>query len=152
MSGEFLNNEQYINKFPIGEYSEWTRGTLEDLLDVNGDGQVTNLEIDRAQSLGLINTLQSINPLVARAFNEENFLIQTGMYLTKEQRKNQEIFNQAIEQALIDNEEDKYKENIRFMHDNLNIDLQHQPIDGTDLQEDLKRRQYLDQAEINNGV
>ena len=152
MSGEFLNNEQYINKFPIGEYSEWTRGTLEDLLDVNGDGQVTNLEIDRAQSLGLINTLQSINPLVARAFNEENFLIQTGMYLTKEQRKNQEIFNQAIEQALIDNEEDKYKENIRFMHDDLNIDLQHQPIDGTDLQEDLKRRQYLDQAEINNGV
>lgn len=152
MSGEFLNNEQYINKFPIGEYSEWTRGTLEDLLDVNGDGQVTNLEIDRAQSLGLINTLQSINPLVARAFNEENFLIQTGMYLTKEQRKNQEIFNQAIEQALLDNEEDKYKENIRFMHDNLNIDLQHQPIDGTDLQEDLKRRQYLDQAEIDNGV
>jgi len=152
MSGEFLNNEQYINKFPIGEYSEWTRGTLEDLLDVNGDGQVTNLEIDRAQSLGLINTLQSINPLVARAFNEENFLIQTGMYLTKEQRKNQEIFNQAIEQALLDNEEDKYKENIRFMHDDLNIDLQHQPIDGTDLQEDLKRRQYLDQAEINNGV
>ena len=152
MSGEFLNNEQYINKFPIGEYSEWTRGTLEDLLDVNGDGQVTNLEIDRAQSLGLINTLQSINPLVARAFNEENFLIQTGMYLTKEQRKNQEIFNQAIEQALLDNEEDKYKENIRFMHDNLNIDLEHQPIDGTDLQEDLKRRQYLDQAEIDNGV
>lgn len=152
MSGEFLNNEQYINKFPIGEYSEWTRGTLEDLLDVNGDGQVTNLEIDRAQSLGLINTLQSINPLVARAFNEENFLIQTGMYLTKEQRKNQGIFNQAIEQALLDNEEDKYKENIRFMHDNLNIDLEHQPIDGADLQEDLKRRQYLDQAEINNGV
>jgi hypothetical protein len=38
------------------------------------------------------------------------------------------------------------------MHDNLNIDLEHQPIDGTDLQEDLKRRQYLDQAEIDNGV
>lgn len=152
MSGEFLNNQEYIKNFPISEFSEWSRGTLEDLLDVNGDGQVTNLEIDRSQSLGLINTLQNINPLVARAFNDENFLIQTGMYLTQEQRMNQQKFNQAIEQALAEQEEDKYIKNTRFMHDDLNIDLTHQPIDGTDLEEDLKRRQYLEQAEIDNGV
>lgn len=152
MSGEYWNNELFINDYTFQDNAGWTPETISKLLDVNGDGESSGVEIDRAQSLGFINTLESINPLIARSFSEENFFIQTGLYLTKEQKGNQEKWNQVIESVLSEIEKDKYKRAVRIEQEQLNISNINEPLEQTTLEEDLVNRQYLEGGEIDNIV
>jgi hypothetical protein len=151
MSGEYWNNELFIDDYTFYDKG-WTDQSLSNLFDFDGDGEVSGVEVDRATSLGLINTLNSINPIVARAYSEENFFIQTGLYLTQEQKANQEKWNNVIERVLKELEEDKYKKKIRIEEENLNILNINEPIEQTTLQEDLKDREYLEGGEIDNQV
>lgn len=152
MSGEYWNNELFINDYTFQDNSGWTQEKISQLLDVNGDGETSAVEIDRAQSLGLINTVQSINPIIARSFSEENFFIQTGLYLTKEQKGNQQKWNEVIERVLTEMEKDKYKKTVRIEEEQLNILNINEPLEQTNLEEDLVNRQYLEGGEIDNIV
>ena len=89
MSGELINNKNYIEKKDIFQkgINDFSSQSIKEIFDVDDDGDVEAVEQDRMMSTGMINTLESINPLVARAFNDENFRLQTGTFLTMKQQR-----------------------------------------------------------------
>ena len=105
------------------------------------------------ESAGSYNILESIHPAVARAFSDENFNIQKGYYLTDSQRYKKRMYELLIEKAILQNQmKDKENERKDFPElDEPNI-LNNEEVDNNDLEGDLKKRQYLDQNEINNQV
>jgi hypothetical protein len=154
MSGELINTERYIEKKDIFEkgYSDFSSQSINELFDSNGDGEVNGVEKDRMQSAGVLNTLESINPLVARAFNDENFRIDNGFFLTSKQQMRQDKVRLLIDKIKLLNklEEIKNSPERRFQEDTPNIE--NTELDTNNLQEDLINRQYLEQSEINNQV
>ena len=153
MSGEFINTHSIINKSDIWEngYSNFSSKSIQELFDVNDDGEFDGVERDRAEASCLFNTLDSIDPVVARAFNDENFRLQTGAYLTTQQRTNKAKLLNLIEKYLLVEDAGK----IQKYNKQFDIEPQLSPIieeDNKDLKSDLTNRQYLNQAEINNDV
>lgn len=157
MSGELIDNKSYIEKKDIfnNGYGDFSSGSINQLFDVNNDGYVDAVEKDRMLSAGMLNTLESIHPLVARAYNDPNFLINNGFFLTDEQQLRKNKIKLLINKILLMSElEDiKNKRKDRFNEENLNIEKNEEEMDLIqNLQEDLKERQYLEQTEINNQV
>lgn len=151
MSGDLINTEILIDKRDIFEkgYGNFSSKSINELFDVNGNGTVSPEEMSTMQSAGVLNTLNSISPVVARAFTDENFRLQTGAYLTDSQKIARDKILLAINKAiLIDSMKDIPEKRIK--PEELNIE--EQELDTNDLMEDLKHRQYLNQAEIDNNV
>jgi len=157
MSGELIDNQSYIEKKDIftNGYGNFSSGSIKELFDVNNDGHIEGVEKDRMLSAGLLNTLESINPLVARAYNDPNFRINNGFFLTDEQQLRKNKIKLLIDKILLMSqlEDIKNKRKNRFNEEKLNIEKNEElDLEIRDLQEDLKERQYLEQSEINNQV
>jgi hypothetical protein len=151
---------EYINTYSFDEIDKgaFTENQISDLFDVNGDGILSEVEKDRAMHIGIQNELNSIHPLVARAYQDEAFLINQGVFLTAEQQMQKNKFRrdmkQIIEQLVEDinnQEEDEVVEYKRDDWDEMNYNVRDNELDTDDLFEDLKRRRYLEDAEINNN-
>lgn len=151
MSGDLINTGVLIDKRDIFEkgYGNFSSKSINELFDVNGDGVVSGEERSTMQSVGVLNTLSSISPVVARAFSDENFRLQTGAYLTDSQKIVRDKLLLAINKAILIESIKDIPEK-RIEPEELNIE--EQELDTTDLMEDLKHRQYLNQAELDNGV
>ena len=151
MSGELINTSREIEKNDIVNrgIGGFSSKSINDLLDVDSNGMVSNLEQDRMESSGVLNTLTSIPDVVAKAFSDENFKIQTGCYLTQKQRIERERLVLAINKAIMIEEMNKLPEK-RIEPEELNVE--EQELDTTDLREDIAHRQYLQQSEIDNDV
>lgn len=145
---DYINNHLYLN-----DNENWSKATknfsdnsINSLFDVDHDGTVSKVEMDRAESIGLLNTLNSINPLLARSYNDINLSIITGSYLTTNQINNSKLFYNALQKAIILDEQDTIiKHNINPEEPN-----EYKPQYELNLSDDIKQRQYLTQAEINN--
>jgi hypothetical protein len=151
MSGELINNINYVESKDIFENGagDFSSKSINELFDVNSDGVVDSIEQDRMVSAGVLNTLESINPVVARAFTDETFRLSTGAFLTEKQRNERERINLIIQKALL-KEQLKDIEEERIDPEEPNIDTGE--LDVNNLQEDIEKRQYLNQAEISNSV
>jgi len=158
MSGEFINTHSVINKSDIWDngYSNFSSKSIQELFDVNDDGEFDGVERDRAEASCLFNTLDSIDPIVARAFNDENFRLQTGAYLTTQQRTNKaKLLNLIEKYLLVEDAEKIHNYNKQFDTTGVfGIEPQLPSIieEPKDLKTDLSNRQYLNQAEIDNDV
>jgi hypothetical protein len=152
MSGELIDNQNYVKKKDIFNQGigNFSSKSINELFDVNEDGYVDGVEKDRMISNGVLNTIESINPVVARAFNDENFRLSTGTFLTKKQQLKRERVILAIQKGLLMEEMNCIQEE-RINQDDLNI-VEEEGLDVNDLREDLQKRQYLNQAELDNGV
>lgn len=146
---EFINTEIYNDQSFAEASRHWSNSSINSLFDVNGDGQTSRLEWDRAQSVGFLNELSSINPLVAKSFTDESFALTTGAYLTKSQYTANLKFDELIEKWVKFDEEQKYLET-RIPHQVLNIEKSE--LDTNNLEEDLIGRRYLEQTEIDNDA
>jgi hypothetical protein len=151
MSGELINTSKEIESNDIFNrgIGGFSSKSINDLLDVDGDGVVSRLEQDRMESAGVLNTLQSIPDVVARAFSDENFRIQTGAYLTHKQRVDRERLVLAINKAILVEEMKKLPKK-RIEAEQFHIE--EEELDIADLKEDIAHRQYLEQGEIDNDV
>lgn len=145
---DYINNHLYIEN-----NDNWAQATknfsddsINSLFDVNDDGEFSAVERDRAENIALFNELSSINPVVARAYNDVNFQIQTGSFLTKKQLENGEKFYKAIQEALLIDEENTFIKH----HINPEAPNMYLGVIETDLKDDIMHRQYLTQAELNN--
>lgn len=145
---DYINNHLYIeNK------DNWKQGTkhfsddsINSIFDVNDDGEFSAVEKDRAESIVLLNELSSINPIIARAYNDINFQIQTGSFLTKKQIENGKKFYEAIQQAI------KIDEENTFVQHHINPEQPNEYLGNIepDLKDDILHRQFLTQAELDN--
>ena len=151
MSGELINTSKEIQSNDIFSkgFGGFSSKSINDLFDVNGDNMVSRLEEDRFESAGVLNTLESIPDVVAKAFSDENFRIQTGAYLTQKQQMERERLILAINKAILVEEMNKLPER-RVEPQELNIE--EQELDTRDLREDIAHRQYLEQGELDNDV
>ena len=144
MSGELISNHKYSQAKNVTMSKSYNT-----LFDLNDDGKISGVEADRMESAGLYNTLESVSPLIAKAFSNSNFRINRMSMLTPDElqlrRKMFEIigYHKAKwEEAKInrrmptekvyDEEDDEFEEMTQ------------------DLNSDLRDRTYLEQTEINN--
>jgi hypothetical protein len=146
MSGEFISTHVYLQDKDIfnkgaGNFSS---KSINELLDVNDDGVIDGVERDRMESVGLINTLDSISPLVARSYSDHLFKLNTGGYLTESQRASRDAMSKLVSDFL--NADDDIP--IERRHDIMPFEIM-QTLDG-DLNADLKNRRYLEDSELNN--
>ena len=146
---EFINTEIYRDETFDEAAKNFSEDSINSLFDVNKDGRFSALEADRANSLVLENELSSIHPLVAKAFNDETFAIQQGMFLTQSQYKANQLFDMAVQKWIAFDEQQKSMER-RMPVEKLNIEMPE--LLNTDLSADLDERQYLERQEIDNGV
>ena len=147
MSGEYISTSVYLQDKDIfsrgaGHFSS---KSLNELLDVNDDGVVDGVERDRMESVGLINTLDSISPVVARAYNDHLFKLNTGAYLTATQRTSRDQMA-ALLSNFLNNDDDVP---IKRRHETIPFESI-KTLDG-DLNADLKNRRYLEDSELNNN-
>ena len=147
MSGEYISTSVYLQDKDIfsrgaGHFSS---KSLNELLDVNDDGVVDGVERDRMESVGLINTLDSISPVVARAYNDHLFKLNTGAYLTDTQRASRDQMA-ALLSNFLNNDDDVP---IKRRHEKIAFESI-KTLDG-DLNADLKNRRYLEDSELNNN-
>ncbi len=156
MSGELINTSRFIKQRNIcaNGLAGFSSGSINDLLDVNGDGETSGVEKDRMESAGVINTIESIHPAVARAFQDDTFALQTGQFLTQQQQRNRRklelLVNRAVlNQRLID-EQAPERPDLQPI-DELDI-LKNEELDTADLAGDIENRQYLTQGELDNQV
>jgi hypothetical protein len=152
MSGELINTQNAIDKKDI-----FNRGTgnfssksINELFDVDGDGNVSGVEKELMGSMGVLNSLDSISPAVAHAFKTENFRIQTGSYLTESQRVTRDKLLLSINKTLMLERLKDIDIKKRINEEEPAVD--NSELDTNDLQEDIKHRQYLNRAEIDNNV
>lgn len=143
MSGELIVNHKYSqarNKTLSKSYNT--------LFDLNNDGTVSGVETDRMESSGLYNTLDSVNPLIAKAMSNSNFRINRLSMLTPDELQLRKRMFDIIGYHKAKWEETKiqrrmplesvYEEDDEF--ENMTEDLR----------SDLRDRTYLEQTEINN--
>jgi hypothetical protein len=149
--GELINTKRFIddkNIFQRG-LGNFSSKSINDLFDVDNSGDVSGVERELMSSSGVLNALDSISPAVAHAFNNENFRIQTGCYLTEQQKITRDKLVLAINKTLmLERLKDLPEKRIEI--DTPAID--NGGLDTSDLQGDIKHRQYLNQSEIDNGV
>ena len=149
--GELINTKSLIDSRHIFErgVGGFSSKSINELFDVNNDGYADGIEKDLMSSAGALNTLSSISPVVAHAFNQENFRLQTGAYLTENQKRIRDKLLLAINKSLLmeqlkDIPEKQIEEEVAMIDNN--------QLDTADLMEDIKHRQYLNQNEIDNGI
>jgi uncharacterized membrane protein YgaE (UPF0421/DUF939 family) len=147
--GELINSRTAIDnrnifKQGVGGFSS---KSINELFDVDNDGIVSGVEKDLMSSASALNALNSISPIVAHAFSQENFRIATGSYLTNSQKIMREKLVLAVNKALM---VEKLNEMPERKDEQLNVD--NGELDTKDLLQDIERRQFLSGAEINNGV
>jgi hypothetical protein len=150
MSGDLISTEVLIDKRDIFEkgYGNFSSKSINELFDVNGDGVVSGEEMATMKSVGVLNTLDSISPVVARAFSDENFRLQTGAYLTDSQNMARNKFLLAINKAILV----ESMANIPEKMEPEELNIEPEELDTNDLMEDIRHRQYLSQGEIDNNV
>lgn len=146
MSGEFINTAIFdnINK------GSFKAGSINDLFDVNDDGVLSEIEKDRAMNIGIEKQLESINPVIAKAYQDETFMINQGYFLTTEQKKKRDDFIKVIDNLVnkINQQEEEDNPPERFEEPQYNIE--YNELDTDDLFQDLQKRRYLSEAELNN--
>jgi hypothetical protein len=148
--GELINSRTAIdnrNIFTQG-IGGFSSKSINELFDVDNDGIVSAVEKDLMSSAGALNTLESISPIVAYAFSQENFRIATGSYLTNSQKVMRDKLVLAFNKAMLIEKLNEIPE--RKEEEKLNID--NGELDTKDLLQDIARRQFLSGAEIDNGV
>lgn len=158
--GELINNRSKIDDRDIFEkgYRNFSSKSINELFDVDNNGYVDAYEKDLMVSECVLDTLDSISPLVAHAFTQENFRLQTGAYLTERQRLSRDKLILSINKAILEEELNDIKDDIpQEINEERIKELVNEPIsvehlDTENLSEDIKYRQYLSQAEINNPV
>jgi len=150
--GEYINNHTYIkdNDNWYNATKQFTKDSLNSLFDVDEDGEFTAVEKDRMESLGVLNTLQSIHPAVAKVYNDVNFQIKQGSYLTKKQINNGYRFMTELQKILLEEEKSDYVEHQIPEPERLNIEKS--DLDTDDLKQDIKDRQFLTEQQINNQI
>ena len=151
MSGELINTERAIHSsdlFSLG-IGGFSSKSINDLFDVNDDGEVSGMERDRMQSASVLNTLESINPVVARAYNDSEFQIDRGMFLTKKQRASRDKTYKIVLEQIAEFEKSKVPER---RYDVQPLNIEEKELDTKTLSDDLVERQYLEQAELDNPV
>lgn len=148
--GELINTKKSIDKQDIFKkgIGGFTSKSINELFDVNEDGMVSGVEKELMSSAGALNTLNSISPLVAHAFSQENFRISTGAYLTNSQKALRNKLILAFNEALLFDKLNEMPE--RELEEQPNVD--NGDLDTNDLLQDIARRQFLSGAEINNDV
>jgi hypothetical protein len=142
----FDENERFYKK---SKETGFSKDSINSLFDVNDDGVFSAVEKDRAESVALINEMSSINPVIARAYNDVNFQIQNGSYLTKKQKNNGLRFYKAVMEAVKMNENENFNIDHNIKTDEPNEYIGEQP---DNLQEYLKDRQALEENQIDNAV
>ena len=149
MSGEYISTSVYLQDKDIfsrgaGHFSS---KSINELLDVNDDGVVDGVERSTMESVGLINTLDSISPVVARAYNDHLFKLNSGAYLTATQRASRDqmaaLLSDFLNNDVIDGDVP-----IKRRHETIPFESI-KTLDG-DLNADLKNRRYLEDSELNN--
>ena len=152
MSGELINTKLAIDRREIFEKGSgyMTSKSISELFDVDNTGYKGELEKDLMSSQGVLNALDSISPAVAYAYSHENFRIQTGDYLTESQKVTRDRIMMAINKQLL---VDRLQQiDLKKRIDQPIEESEYEELDTDDLREDLKNRQYLNQAEIDNSV
>jgi hypothetical protein len=142
----FDENERFYKK---SKETGFSKDSINSLFDVDGDGVFSAVEKDRAESVALINEMSSINPVIARAYNDVNFQIQNGAYLTNKQKNNGMRFYKAIMEAVKMNENENFNIDHNIKIEEPNEYVGQQP---DDLQTYLKDRQALEENQIDNAV
>lgn len=150
--GEYINNHTYIkdNDNWYNATKQFSNDSLNSLFDVDEDGEFTAVEKDRMESLGVLNTLQSIHPAVAKVYNDVNFQIKQGSYLTKKQINNGYRFMTELQKILLEEEKSDYVEHQIPQPERLNIEKS--DLDTDDLKQDIEDRQFLTEQQINNQI
>ena len=156
MSGELINSSRFIKQRNIfnNGLAGFSSGSINDLFDANGDGETSGVERDRMESAGVINTIESIHPAVARAFQDDTFALQTGQFLTQQQQINRRKLELLVKRAVLKqrmmDEQAPERGDLQPI-DELNI-LKNDELDTNDLAGDIEKRMYLTQAELDNDV
>ena len=147
--GELINSRTAIDNRDIFEkgIGGFSSKSINELFDVNEDGVTSGIEKDLMSSASALNALNSISPIVAHAFSQENFRIATGSYLTSSQKVMRDKLVLAVNKALMVEKLNEIPERKDEQPNVNNGDL-----DTKDLLQDIERRQFLTGAEINNGV
>lgn len=147
--GELINSRTAIDNRDIFEkgIGGFSSKSINELLDVNEDGVTSGIEKDLMSSASALNALNSISPIVAHAFSQENFRIATGSYLTSSQKVMRDKLVLAVNKALMVEKLNEIPERKDEQPNVNNGDL-----DTKDLLQDIERRQFLTGAEITNGV
>ena len=147
--GELINSRTAIDNRDIFEkgIGGFSSKSINELLDVNEDGVTSGIEKDLMSSASALNALNSISPIVAHAFSQENFRIATGSYLTNSQKAMRDKLVLAVNKALMVEKLNEIPERKDEQPNVNNGDL-----DTKDLLQDIERRQFLTGAEITNGV
>ena len=103
MSGELISTSRFIKQRNIyaNGLAGFSSGSINDLFDVNGDGETSGVEKDRMESAGVINTIESIHPAVARAFQDDTFALQTGQFLTQQQQRDRRKLELLVNRAVL---------------------------------------------------
>ena len=146
---ELINSRTAIDNRDIFEkgIGGFSSKSINELLDVNEDGVTSGIEKDLMSSASALNALNSISPIVAHAFSQENFRIATGSYLTSSQKVMRDKLVLAVNKALMVEKLNEIPERKDEQPNVNNGDL-----DTKDLLQDIERRQFLTGAEITNGV
>ena len=156
MSGELINTSRFIKQRNIfnNGLAGFSSGSINDLFDANGDGETSGVERDRMESAGVINTIESIHPAVARAFQDDTFALQTGQFLTQQQQINRRKLELLVKRAVLKqrmmDEQAPERPDLQPI-DELDV-LKNDELDTSDLANDIQKRQYLTQAELDNDV
>ena len=147
--GELINSRTAIDNRDIFEkgIGGFSSKSINELFDVNEDGVTSGIEKDLMSSASALNALNSISPIVAHAFSQENFRIATGSYLTNSQKVMRDKLVLAVNKALMVEKLNEIPERKDEQPNVNNGDL-----DTKDLLQDIERRQFLTGAEITNGV
>lgn len=151
MSGELIQTERYVRAHDPFERGAggFSKEAISDLMDVNDDGVLTGIEKDQLTSAGVLNTLESIHPVIARGFVDKSFQLNRGIMLTKSQRQENSRVIDLITKALDKHDKAQYPDQ-RITPEALH------GIEGnpsySDLADDIAHRRYLDQSELDNSV
>jgi hypothetical protein len=136
---EFISTSNYIkHKFEGGEFDK-----MHEIFDLDGDGIISQLEMDQAESYCLMNTMESIDPVTLN--NLKNFQLDSGVYMTEKQALDRDRFMRLLHKYKQEQDEEDIRLTIKRRHDIPETD-------NGSLEDDLRRRRYLEDSEIHNQV
>jgi len=141
---EFISTSRYVKQaFESGSLSG-----INNLIDLDGDGFVSQLELDQANSYCLMNTLESINPISFQHLDK--FRLNSGMMLTENQQKDREdsylLLQKLIEEDNIEKERHQIVRRHKISETNNGV-----PVNNSSLLDDMKHRRYLEDSELTNN-
>ena len=148
---DYINS--YLYNYDPDNWSTATKNfsenSINSLFDVDDDGVFSAVERDRAENIALLNELSSINPIIARAYNDINFNITQGTYLTQKQYEAGQKFFNAIQKVL---QKEDQKQIIEHDINPEPPNIYQGDLDTSNLIDVLKNRQFLTEQELTNDV